>query len=127
MPYIYVSAGYGPGLGYVTLNDPTTLMNPRGMLQGVQMTINNKKSMHSPLFTTGVFLEEIVLDKSFTPSDVIILTDGSCGSACGAFLTLLQYTNNAKVVSMGGNYNKNYISDTKSNIATASFKVFFPL
>src|SRR5690606_23268447 len=35
-------------------------------------------------------------------NDLIILTDGSCGSTCGMFVSLMQYLKKAKVVSVGG-------------------------
>jgi hypothetical protein len=34
----------------------------------------------------------------------MVLTDGSCGGECGAFISLLQYTKKAKIVTIGGIY-----------------------
>lgn len=40
----------------------------------------------------------------FEPHDLIVLSDGSCGGECGVFVSLLQYTKKAKIVTIGGIY-----------------------
>lgn len=39
---------------------------------------------------------------SFSMSNLTIFTDGDCGSACGMFLSFLQHTQSARVVSIAG-------------------------
>ncbi|KAH7817039.1 uncharacterized protein MONOS_10877 [Monocercomonoides exilis] len=40
--------------------------------------------------------------RMFTPSEIIFLTDGTCGSACGLFLKHVKEKNLGKVVGLGG-------------------------
>jgi len=50
----------------------------------------------------------------YEPSDLVILTDGTCGSTCGMFVQLMQYLELAKIVAQGGIKGQ--------EIAVASFK-----
>lgn len=51
---------------------------------------------------------------SFSSQDLILLTDGSCGSACGFFVHVMQQLRKAKVVVMGGIQGSNQPMNTVS-------------
>jgi hypothetical protein len=53
---------------------------------------------------------------TFTPQNLILLTDGTCGSACGFFTHFFQHLEKAKVVSIGGLF-----SEGEKTMNVASF------
>jgi hypothetical protein len=58
--------------------------------------------------------------KPFDSSNLTVLTSGTCGSACGMLTKLLQLTNNARVVTIGGLLRDKKSSST-SNMEVASY------
>jgi hypothetical protein len=75
--------------------------------QGIERERGGKTSTYSRLFQMQCGTTFNMKSKhafTFTPQNLIILTDGTCGSACGFFVHFFQHLEKARVVSLGGLY-----------------------
>lgn len=79
---------------------------PNVTRNGVEAQFSKKTLISCQLIFLLANIEQYNPKLKFEPSDLVILTDGTCGSTCGMVVQVSQYLHLAKVVAQGGFHNQ---------------------
>jgi hypothetical protein len=87
----------------------------------VEVQYGSVKSQVTEFIYFPASCKNMVLDNNFPrvnwwPKNVIVLTDGTCGSACAQFISKMTQNNRALVVALGG-----YLNNSSDVMRTGSF------